>query len=111
MNKKEIVNARENARLFSYYNAKRRSLQNKKTILLNRIMKELSDENPLLSIAEQKKLAKVAPEYKNLLQAIKVNHKSESFQKWHLDMYFQKAEAFSTESKMNNSNNWNIHNI
>ena len=110
MTKQDLINIKENARVYAFLNARRKRLENYKKIVLNRLMKEISSSEKL-NIANQKALAIKAPEYKNLLISIREHHSSEMKSLWSLNKFIAESETYVTKSSFDRANNWNIHNI
>ena len=110
MNEKNIIDMKEKARQYAYFSSKRKNLEAYKTILLYRIMKEISAKEKF-TIADQKKAALETYEYKNLLLAIRNIHIKETETLWFLSRYIAESESYVTGSNFERKNNWNIHNI
>jgi len=110
MNEKIFEEVKENARQYAFFNARRRTLESYKNILLYRIMKEISAREKY-TIAQQKKEALETSEYINLLIAIRDLHKKETEYLWSLNKFSAESESYITGSNFDRKNNWNIHNI
>lgn len=109
MNEIILNQALEVARKYAYLKAKRLKLEEYKKILLVHIMKEIGIKykNP---ISEQKAMALVTPEYKQLLVNIKDCHINETECLWELNKFEADTDKFVSESNFDRKNNWNIHN-
>ena len=93
----------KNIKKHAFFSAKRKMLENYRTILLCRLMKEISLVEEL-KIGEQKKKAYKMLEYKNLLNSIKLLHKEEQKVLWDINVFIGSSEVTTSNSAFERSN-------
>lgn len=106
----EVIKVKEEIRQFAYLKARRKKMEEYKKILLYRIMKEVSAQDKL-SVPDQKKIAQGMPEYKMLLEQIRIAHITETDHLWKIQQFFVGSEGFVLSSHLDRQANWNVHNI